>query len=101
MKHLLVYPENMQRNMNLYGGVIFSQRVLLTLIDKGLMREEAYAIVQSCAHTAWNREGGNFRALIEADDRVTAKLSSEEIAACFDPNHHLRNLDQVYQRLNI
>jgi len=101
VKHLLVYPENMQRNMNLYGGVIFSQRVLLTLIDKGLTREEAYAIVQSCAHTAWNREGGNFRALIEADDRVTAKLSSEEIAVCFDPNHHLRNLDQVYQRLNI
>lgn len=101
VKHLLVYPENMQRNMNLYGGVIFSQRVLLTLIDKGLSREEAYAIVQSCAHAAWNREGGNFRALIEADDRVTTQLSPDEIAVCFDPNHHLRNLDQVYQRLNI
>jgi adenylosuccinate lyase len=101
VKNLLVYPENMTRNMNLYGGVVFSQRVMLTLVEKGLSREDAYAIVQSCAHTAWNQENGNFRALIEQDDRVTAALSPAEIAACFDANHHLKNLDQVYQRLGI
>jgi adenylosuccinate lyase len=101
VKHLLVYPENMSRNMNLYGGVVFSQRVMLTLVEKGMTREEAYAIVQSCAHIAWNKDNGNFRALIEQDSRVTATLSPVEISACFDPNHHLKNLDQVYQRLGI
>lgn len=101
VRNLLVYPENMSRNMNVYGGVVFSQRVMLTLVDKGLSREEAYAIVQSCAHTAWNQPDGNFRALIEQDSRVTAKLSPTEIAACFDPQLHLQHLDQVYQRLGI
>jgi adenylosuccinate lyase len=101
VKNLLVYPENMIRNMNLYGGVVFSQRVMLTLVEKGLSREDAYAIVQSCAHTAWNHDNGDFHALIEQDPRVTATLSPTEIAACFDPNHHLKHLDQVYQRLGI
>lgn len=101
VKNLLVYPENMQRNMNVYGGVIFSQRVLLTLVEKGMSREEAYAIVQSCAHKAWNTTDGDFQALIRQDPQVAAKLSSEEISACFDPKLHLKNLDQVYQRLGI
>lgn len=101
VKNLLVYPENMQRNMNVYGGVVFSQRVLLSLVDKGVSREDAYAIVQSCAHTAWNTEDGDFRGLITQDERVKQHLSPEEIEACFDPNHHLRNLDRVYQRLCI
>lgn len=101
VKNLLVYPDNMARNLNLYGGVVFSQRVLLALVDKGLSREDAYAIVQSCAHTAWNQEGGNFRQLITADERVTQQLSATEIDACFDPAQHLRHLDEVYQRLCI
>ncbi|HAX76691.1 MAG TPA: adenylosuccinate lyase [Cyanobacteria bacterium UBA11372] len=101
VKHLLVYPENMKRNMNVYGGVVFSQRVLLTLVAKGISREEAYAIVQSCAHQAWNQPDGNFHDLIAKDSRVTQVLSPEEIEACFDPQHHLKHLDQVYQRLSI
>ncbi|MDX2229592.1 MAG: adenylosuccinate lyase [Leptolyngbyaceae cyanobacterium bins.349] len=101
VKNLLVYPDNMQRNMNVYGGVVFSQRVMLTLVEKGLKREEAYAIVQSCAHTAWNKLDGNFRALIEQEPRVQENLSPDEIAACFDPQHQLRHLEQVYQRLSI
>ncbi|MBD2025030.1 adenylosuccinate lyase [Leptolyngbya sp. FACHB-711] len=101
VKNLLVYPENMQRNMNRYGGVVFSQRVLLKLVEKGLNREAAYAIVQSCAHTAWNTEIGNFHALIAQDSRVTEHLSPEEIEECFNPQHHLQNLNTVYQRLNI
>jgi adenylosuccinate lyase len=100
-KHLLVYPENMKRNMNVYGGVVFSQRVLLSLVDKGLSREEAYTIVQSCAHQAWNTSDGNFQALISEDPRVNAKLSPKEVASCFDPQHHLKHLDEVYQRLSI
>jgi adenylosuccinate lyase len=101
VKNLLVYPENMKRNMNVYGGVIFSQRVLLTLVGKGISREEAYTIVQENAHTAWNTESGNFRANITSDDRVTAVLSLAEINSCFDPSHHLKHLDTIYQRLDI
>lgn len=101
VKHLLVYPENMQRNMNLYGGVIFSQRVLLALVEKGLSREAAYKIVQTCAHEAWNKPGGDFHRLIKNHPDVKEQLTSEEIADCFEPQHHLRNLDEVYQRLGI
>ena len=101
VKNLLVYPENMERNMNLYGGVVFSQKVLLALVDKGMNREEAYAIVQENAHTAWNKPDGNFHDLIVKDSRVTQKLSPAEIETCFDPQQHLRHLEQVYQRLGI
>lgn len=101
VKNLLVYPENMKRNMNVYGGVIFSQRVLLTLVEKGMNRENAYRVVQECAHSAWNKTDGDFRKLISQDETVTKTLSSEEIDACFDPNHHLKNLDEIYQRLGI
>jgi adenylosuccinate lyase len=101
VKHLLVYPENMKRNMNLYGGVVFSQRVLLALVEKGMSREDAYSTVQSCAHEAWNRPEGNFHQLIVKDSRVTSTLTPEEIEDCFDPQHHLKHLDEVYQRLGI
>jgi adenylosuccinate lyase len=101
VQNLLVYPDNMQRNMNLYGGVIFSQRVLLTLVEKGMLREDAYAIVQGNAHQAWNQEGGDFRALIAQDSQVQAHLSAEELAECFNPQHHLQNLTVIYQRLGI
>ncbi|MFZ9738778.1 MAG: adenylosuccinate lyase [Prochlorotrichaceae cyanobacterium] len=101
IQNLLVYPENMERNMNCYGGVIFSQRVLLALVEKGMSREAAYAQVQEAAHQAWNKEGGNFRALVEASPQITAHLSPEEINACFDPTLHLQHLETVYQRLSI
>ncbi|HBK66322.1 MAG TPA: adenylosuccinate lyase [Cyanobacteria bacterium UBA11159] len=101
VKNLLVYPENMKRNMNVYGGVVFSQRVLLTLVEKGISREEAYSIVQSCAHQAWNQPEGNFHNLIAKDSRVTSKLTAEEIEECFNPEHHFQNLEEIYQRLGI
>lgn len=101
VKHLQVYPQNMERNMNVYGGVIFSQKVLLTLVEKGLSREEAYKIVQSCAHQAWNTPEGNFHNLISNDAQVKEHLSSDEIESCFDPKHHLKHLDTIYQRLDI
>lgn len=101
VKHLLVYPENMKRNMNLYGGVVFSQRVLLALVETGMSREDAYSTVQSCAHEAWNQPEGNFHELIAKDGRVTSRLTPEEIEDCFDPQHHLKHLNEVYQRLGI
>lgn len=101
VKNLLVYPENMERNLNCYGGVVFSQKVLLALIDKGSKREEAYAIVQENAHAAWNKPEGNFHDLISKDSRVTQKLSPAELDVCFDPQQHLQHLEEVYQRLGI
>lgn len=101
VKNLLVYPQNMERNMNCYGGVVFSQRVLLALVEKGMSREEAYAVVQSCAHQAWNKPEGNFHDLVTKDTQITQKLSPEEIETCFDPKQHLKHLEQVYQRLGI
>ncbi len=101
VQKLQVYPENMKRNMNRYGGVIFSQRVLLTLVEKGMSREEAYAIVQSNAHAAWNQEDGDFRTAISQDQQVQTHLSESDIEDCFDPQRHLKHLDQIYQRLGI
>ena len=101
VQNLLVYPDNMTRNMNVYGGVIFSQKVLLALVEKGMSREDAYRVVQGCAHQAWNTKDGNFRKLIEQDSEVTSKLSSTEIATCFDPQEHLKNLNVIYERLGI
>lgn len=101
VKKLLVYPDNMARNMNVYGGVIFSQRVMLTLVEKGLNREEAYKLVQGCAHQAWNTLDGDFRALVSQHPQMTAYLSEADLESCFDPQHHLQNLDVIYQRLGI
>jgi adenylosuccinate lyase len=101
VKNLLIYPENMRRNMNVYGGVIFSQKVLLALVEKGMSREEAYQVVQGSAHQAWNQEGGDFEALIRQDPKITQYLTPAEITTCFDPQEHLKNLEQIYQRLDI
>ena len=98
MANLLVHSANMTRNMNVYGGVIFSQRVLLTLIDKGVSREIAYRLVQKNAHAAWNTEGGHFKGNLLADAEVTALLSAEDIANCFDPAPLLSNIDAVFAR---
>jgi adenylosuccinate lyase len=101
IQHLLVHPHNMERNLNCYGGVVFSQQVLLTLVGKGLSREDSYAIVQKCAHQAWNKSDGDFRKLVSDDEKVKSLLSAEEIGACFDPQKHLKNLDHIYQKLGI
>jgi len=101
VKGLGVYPDNMARNMNVYGGVVFSQRVLLALVDAGISREDAYRTVQRNAHTAWNTAGGDFRANLEADADVTARLSAEQLAECFATETHQANLGVIWQRLGI
>jgi adenylosuccinate lyase len=98
---LQVHARNMERNLNLYGGVIFSQQVLLALVEKGLSREEAYRLVQENAHRAWNQPGGDFRANLLADPRVMAHLSEAELQDCFDPQRHLTHLDEIFARLGI
>ncbi len=100
VKNLTVYPENMKRNMDRTLGLIFSQRVLLALIDKGLVREEAYDTVQPNAMKAWELQVP-FRSLIEKDDRITSLLTKEELDDCFDPTYHLKNVDVIFDRLGL
>ena len=100
VKNLTVFPENMKRNMDRTLGLIYSQRVLLALIDKGLAREEAYDTVQPKAMQAWE-EQVPFRSLIEADEKITGLLSNEEIADCFDYNYHLKNVDVIFERVGL
>ncbi|MDD3012745.1 MAG: adenylosuccinate lyase [Candidatus Gastranaerophilales bacterium] len=99
--NLQVYPENMKTNMELYGGVVHSQRVLLALINKGLLREEAYKLVQENAHKAWNTNDGNFKENLLKDERVTKLLSEVEINECFESNYYLRNIRAIYTRMGI
>lgn len=100
VKNLTVYPENMKRNMERTLGLIYSQRVLLALIDKGLSREEAYDTVQPKAMEAWEKQVP-FRGLIEADGKITALLSETEIADCFDYHYHLKYVDMIFERLGL
>jgi adenylosuccinate lyase len=101
VKGLGVYPDNMARNLNVYGGVVFSQRVLLELVAAGLSREAAYALVQRHAHAAWNSEGGDFRANLATDPEVMAHLSPERLEACFATAPHRARLAVIYDRLGI
>ncbi len=93
-----VIENNMKRNLMKYGGIIFSQRVLLALIDKGMDRDDAYLIVQSTAHDAWNNEG-SFKENIFKDKRVSGLFSTEELKELFDYNYHLRYIDEIIDRL--
>jgi len=99
IKGLNVYPENMLLNLNKFGGVIFSQQVLLRLINKGLKREIAYNIVQDFALSAWNNKNGNFKKLLLDSSQVKEYLSKEEIEACFDPGYHLKNIDYIFNQV--
>ena len=98
---LQVYPDTMERNMNRDGGVVFSQTVLLALVESGMSREDAYRLVQGHAHAAWNVEGGNFRKALENDPAVTDRISAERLADCFSTERHQAQLDTIYARLAI
>lgn len=100
VKNLTVFPENMRRNMDKTHGVIFSQRVLLALIDKGMDRETAYDIVQPKAMEAWET-ATHFKQLVEADEQITAKLTQAEIDDCFDYTYHLKNVDGIFNRIGL
>lgn len=98
MENLVVHEDNMLKNTELYGGVIYSQRVMLSLVEKGLPREKAYEIVQKHALNALN--GGDFRGNLEKDKTVTDLLSSSELSECFDKNDYLRNIETVFKRFS-
>jgi len=100
MVNLIVYPENMKKNIEKTHGLIFSQRVLLALVDKGLTRERAYELVQRNAMRSWN-QGEDFKQLLLNDTDITAALPENEIEELFDYNYHLKHVDRVYQRFGL
>jgi adenylosuccinate lyase len=95
---LIVYPENMRRNLDRLGGLIHSQRVLLELTQKGMGREDAYAAVQRNAMPVWRGEG-DFLTLLRADPEVKARLSNKELASLFDLDYHVKHVDTIFRRV--
>jgi adenylosuccinate lyase len=98
IEKLVVYPENMKKNLDRLGGLVHSQRVLIALTRKGIAREEAYRIVQENAMKVWRGEG-DFLAFLKSDPRVTAKLSPAEIAENFDLDYHFKHVDTIFRRV--
>ncbi len=100
IEKLMVYPENMKKNMDKTHGLVFSQRLLLMLIDKGISRELAYDTVQPLAMEAWENHKP-FRPLVEADKTIKENLTPDEIESAFDLAHHTRRVDEIFERVGI
>ncbi len=100
MDNLLVYPENMLKNLNKTGGLIFSQEVLLALVKKGITREESYALVQRNAMQVWE-EGKDFKTLLINDPDITKLLNNDEIESLFDLQKVMKNINKVFERLDL
>ena len=100
IENLVVYPENMKENINKTHGLVFSQRLLLMLIEKGMSREDAYDLVQPLAMKAWE-EKKPFRSLVEANKDITSRLAPEELEEAFDLAHHTRNVDVIFKRADL
>src|SRR3954469_10964104 len=95
---LVVYPANMQKNLDLLGGLVHSQRVMIALTQKGVAREESYALVQRSAMKVWQGEG-DFLSFLKADKTVREHLSDAEIEANFDLGYHFKHVDTIFQRV--
>lgn len=100
VSELTVFPENMINNMNRTFGLIYSQRVMLKLIEKGMSREEAYDLVQPKTAVSWD-EQRDFRSLVEEDKRITDVLSKADIDDAFDYHYHIRNVDAIFARVGL
>ncbi|MGX7106948.1 adenylosuccinate lyase [Hutsoniella sourekii] len=100
IENLTVFPENMLRNMQTTHGLIYSQRLLLKLVDQGLSREEAYDLVQPLTAKSWDQQR-DFRQLVESDTEITNRLSPEAIADAFDYHYHLSRVDEIFDRLEL
>ena len=96
---LIIYPDNMKRNLDMMGGLVFSEQIMLALIQTGLSREEAYGVAQRNAAKAWS--GEDFRSAIESDPIVTERLTAQDVAHAFDMEYHLKNLQHTYAALDI
>lgn len=100
IKNVVVHKDNMMKNTNLFGGIVFSQKVLLKLCEKGMLREDAYRIVQHNALDAFNTHGSFMNNLLN-DNEALNHLTKEEIQNCFNIKEYLSNIDEIYKRFNI
>jgi adenylosuccinate lyase len=100
VEKLLVYPENMLRNLDKTKGLVFSQEILLALTRKGMKREDAYRIVQERAMKVWEN-GSNFRELVEASEEIKKMLSKAELDELFDPKRSLKQVDYIFERVGL
>jgi adenylosuccinate lyase len=100
IENLAVYPENMRKNLEKTQGLIFSERILLELIKKGISREEAYELAQKNALRVWD-EKNDFKKVVLKDKKIKKYLSEKEIRDCFDLRYYLRNVDKIFAKLNI
>ncbi len=98
IEHLVIYPDRMRQNLELTGGLVYSQRLLLALVEKGAQRKESYEAVQRNAMASW-RGGGGLQDLVSKDLFIAQHLTKPEIATCFNPKYYLRHLDQIYRRV--
>lgn len=100
VEQLTVFPKNMKDNMETTFGLIYSQRVMLQLIDKGLSREEAYDLVQPKTAQAWD-EKKDFRSLLETDSKITSILTQNDLNDAFDYNYHIKHVDTIFDRVGL
>jgi adenylosuccinate lyase len=98
VENLLIYPDAMQANLDRLGGLVYSQRILLILIQAGISREDAYRIVQQNAMQVW-KESGSFEERLWADEAVSKRMSRAQLSACFDPAPYLVHVDTVFARV--
>ena len=98
VENMVVYPENMMKNLEKFNGLVFSQRVLLSLTQKNISREDSYSMVQRNSMKVWNEEG-SFYDLIKADKEISSILSKEEIDDIFDLNYHLKQVETIFKRV--
>jgi adenylosuccinate lyase len=98
IEKLVVYPENMKKNLDRLGGLIYSQRILLALTQKGASREQSYTLVQRNAMPVW-RGQGDFLTLLKADKDVSAFLSPAELEPLFDLGYHTQHVDTIFRRV--
>ena len=98
VENMVVYPDNMMRNLEKFNGLVFSQRVLLSLTQKNISREDSYLMVQRNSMKVWNDEG-SFYELIKKDKEICSILSNDEIDDIFDLNYHLKHIEEIFQRV--
>ena len=100
LRRMPVYPERMRRNLEMTRGLVFSGQVLLDLAAAGMLREDAYRVVQTHAMRAWEQEG-DFRAAIEADPEIRTVLTPDQIAQSFSLDRHMKNVDRIFERVGL
>jgi adenylosuccinate lyase len=99
MSRLEINVDNMKRNLEKMGGLVCSEHIMLTLIGKGLTREEAYKIVQRNAAKTW--DGADFKSALMSDEDVSSRLKEDDLDECFSYDRHVRNVDVIFERLGL